>query len=321
MKILANDGISPSGKEKLEAAGYTVVTEKVEQDQLVEVINTEKYTGLLVRSATKVRKDIIDGCNSLEFIGRGGVGMDNIDVDYARSKGLKVCNTPAASSQSVAELVMGHLFAISRGLHTSFHQMPENGASDFKKIKKALSKGVELNGKTIVIIGFGRIAQALASYALGCGMHVIGVNREKESVDIPVSLNGKTVQVPVEVVADLNAALSKADFISIHTPAQNDGSPVLGKAEFEVIKEGAFLVNAARGGVIDEDAMLEALNSGKLSAAGVDVFENEPTPRTDILKHDKVASSPHIGAGTKEAQDRIGVELADLIIDHFKQLA
>ena len=322
MKILANDGISPSGKEKLEAAGFTVVTEKVEQENLVNTINAEGYTGILVRSATKVRKDIIDNCSSLEFIGRGGVGMDNIDVAYAREKGLKVCNTPAASSQSVAELVMGHLFAVSRGLHTSFQQMPENGATEFKTIKKALSKGVELRGKTLVIVGFGRIAQALAAYALGCGMKVIGVDRSSKTVEIPLEIQGHgSVNVAVKTTDNLISALGKADFISIHTPAQKDGSPVIGKTEFDAMKDGAYLINAARGGVVDEDIMLEALNSGKLSGVGVDVFVHEPTPRKDILEHKKVASSPHIGAGTKEAQDRIGVELADLIIEHFKQLA
>lgn len=320
MKILANDGISKEGVIKLEAAGFEVVTENVAQDNLIETINKEGYVGLLVRSATTARKDLIDACPNLKFIGRGGVGMDNIDVEYARSKGLTVENTPAASSQSVAELVMGSLFSISRSLYDSHLNMPTKGADDFKQLKKKYAKGIELRGKTLLILGFGRIGQSLASYALGAGMKVIAVNNTPLKADIPVTIDGAgTFNVTIDAVLDLDAALPKADFISIHVPKQDDGSAVIGAKEFSLMKKDVRLVNAARGGVIDEDALLEALNSGKVATIALDVYENEPNPRKDLLAHERIACTPHIGAATVEAQARIGEELAEKIIETFKK--
>lgn len=322
MKILANDGIAPEGVKKLEEAGFTVITEAVPQDQLIDTINAEGYTGLVVRSATTVRKDIIDNCPGLKFIGRGGVGMDNIDVAYAREKGLTVENTPAASSQSVAELVMGALFSISRSLHDSYRNMPVNGVEDFKKLKKKYGKGVELRGKTLAIVGFGRIGQSLASYALGVGMKVIAVDQQEYAVSIPVTLHGAgVINVEITTVTNLNDVLAKADYISLHVPKQNDGSAVIKADEFKLMKDGVRLVNAARGGVIDEDALLEALASGKVANVALDVFENEPTPRKDLLEHELIASTPHIGAATVEAQGRIGEEMADKIIETFNVTA
>lgn len=315
MKVLANDGIAASGIAALENAGFEVITEKVEQADLVDVINQEKYEVLLVRSATKVRKDIIDNCSSLKMIGRGGVGMDNIDVEYARSKGIVVFNTPAASSQSVAELVMAHLFGAVRFLYDSNRQMPENGKSDFKRLKKKYAKGIELRDKTIGIYGFGRIGQALASYALGCGMHVMAHSQHGESFDVDVIVAGQKVTVEIENHS-LDEVLSNSDVISMHVPS-TDGY-LIGKDELEKMKDGAILINAARGGVIDEKAALEALDSGKLAHLALDVFEGEPDPQAEVLKHEKVSLSPHIGAATLEAQDRIGTELADNIIAHYK---
>ncbi len=319
MKILANDGISPEGIEKLEANGFQVITDKVAQEDLIEAINTEKYAGLLVRSATTVRKDIIDNCPDLKFIGRGGVGMDNIDVSYAREKGIIVENTPASSSQSVAELVMGSLFAISRTTFDSYKEMPVNGVSEFKKLKKKYAKGIELRGKTLLIIGFGRIGQALAQYALGVGMKVKGVNIDAGTVDIPLEIEGVgTVHSKVQVTNQIEEYIGEADFISLHVPKQADGSAVISKSEFSKMKDGVRLVNAARGGVINENDLLEALNSGKVASAALDVFDNEPTPSEDILKHESIACTPHIGAATVEAQGRIGIELADKIINSLK---
>ncbi|MEX2379477.1 MAG: D-2-hydroxyacid dehydrogenase [Vicingaceae bacterium] len=315
MKVLANDGIAASGIAALENAGFEVITEKVEQADLVDVINQEKYEVLLVRSATKVRKDIIDNCSSLKMIGRGGVGMDNIDVEYARSKGIEVFNTPAASSQSVAELVMAHLFGAVRFLYDSNRQMPENGKSDFKGLKKKYAKGIELRDKTIGIYGFGRIGQALASYALGCGMHVMAHNLHGESFDIDVIVAGQKVTVEIENHS-LDEVLSNSDVISMHVPSSEDY--LVGKEELSKMKDGAILINAARGGVIDEKAALEALDSGKLAHLALDVFEGEPEPQAKVLAHEKVSLSPHIGAATLEAQDRIGTELADNIISHYK---
>lgn len=319
MKILANDGISPEGKSKLEENGFTVVTEKVDQEALAEAINNKGYVGLLVRSATTVRKELIDQCPGLKFIGRGGVGMDNIDVTYAREKGITVENTPAASSQSVAELVMGSLFTLARTTYDSYKSMPQQGDSDFKTLKKKYAKGIELRGKTLIIVGFGRIGQALAQYALGVGMKVKGVNIEAGNFEIPLGIEGipdATVKVPV--VNDIHEVIHEADFISLHVPKQADGSAVIAQNEFNKMKDGVRIVNAARGGVVDEDDLLNALNSGKVAAAALDVFDNEPTPRKDLLTHEAVACTPHIGAATVEAQARIGIELADKIISTLK---
>ncbi|HLV42866.1 MAG TPA: D-2-hydroxyacid dehydrogenase [Brumimicrobium sp.] len=319
MKILANDGISSEGIEKLEAAGFTVVTEHVQQDKLIDTINNENYVGLLVRSATTVRKDLIDACPGLKFIGRGGVGMDNIDVAYAREKGITVENTPAASSQSVAELAMGSLFALARSTYDSYKEMSSKDGADFKVLKKKYSAGVELRGKTLLIIGFGRIGQSLASYALGAGMKVIGVTQTARAIDIPLNIEGiGEIISTIQSTTDLDEALGKADFITMNVPKTLDGKAIIGKAQFAKMKDGVRIVNVARGGVIDEDDLLEALNSGKVAAAALDVYENEPSPRTDLLQHSVIANTPHIGAATSEAQARIGTELADKIIEAIK---
>ncbi len=319
MKILANDGISAIGKSTLENAGFTVITDKVDQSQLISYINDHSIDMLLVRSATTARQDLIDACPSLKLIGRGGVGMDNIDVAYAREKGLHVINTPGASSPSVAELVMGQMFSMSRFLHDSFKNMPTIGSTEFNTLKKNYAKGVELSGKTLLIIGFGRIGRALASYALGCGMKVRAVDMYTDIVQIPLQIQGlENINVPITPTDFLSGELPHADYISIHVPKQKDGSAVIGKAEFDLMKNGVRLANAARGGVIDEMALIEALDSGKVAAAALDVFENEPTPNDALLKHPKIACTPHIGAATNEAQDRVGLELAETIIGIFK---
>lgn len=319
MKILANDGISAIGKSTLENAGYTVITDKVDQSELVNYINFHQIDMLLVRSATTARQDLIDACPTLKLIGRGGVGMDNIDVAYARERGLHVINTPGASSQSVAELVMGQMFSLSRFLHDSFKNMPVNGCDTFNTLKKNYAKGVELRGKTLLIIGFGKIGQALASYALGAGMQVRATDFQTEPVNIKIPIIGfDDISVSITPNDCLTDELPHADYISIHVPKQKDGSAVISKAEFELMKNGVRLINAARGGVIDEQALIEALDSGKVAAAALDVFENEPTPNDALLKHPKIACTPHIGAATNEAQDRVGLELAETIIGIFK---
>jgi D-3-phosphoglycerate dehydrogenase len=315
MKILANDGISSKGKELLMAAGFTVITDKVEQDQLAKTVNEQGIEMILVRSATTVRKEVIDACPHLKLIGRGGVGMDNIDVAYAREKGITVINTPASSSQSVAELVMGHLFSLSRFLQDSFKNM-ESG--DFSNLKKKYAKGVELRGKTIGIIGFGRIGQSLASYALGAGMDVIAVDQftTPAKISVPIGLNNN-IDVEITPTTDLQSVLGKLDYISLHVPKQADGSAVITASEFSKMKKGVLIVNASRGGVIDENNLLVALDEGVIGGIALDVYENEPNPRKDLLNHSKIACTPHIGAATLEAQDRIGEELAQLIIGQF----
>ena len=316
MKILANDGISDEGKKALEIAGYNVITDKVNQEDLATKVNEENYEVVLVRSATTVRKEVIDACPGLKLIGRGGVGMDNIDVAYARENGRTVINTPASSSQSVAELVMGQLFSISRFLHDSYKNI-ETG--DFNTLKKNYAKGVELRGKTLGIIGFGRIGQSLASYALAIGMEVKALEIEQKEVEIELAeIKGfGKPKVKIQVDNDWASFLPACDYISIHVPKQANGEAVIGEAQFDLMKKGVRLVNAARGGVIQEDALIAALDSGKVSFAALDVFENEPTPSKELLSHPKIAATPHIGAATLEAQDRIGLELANLIIEQF----
>jgi D-3-phosphoglycerate dehydrogenase len=312
MNILANDGISAAGQNALEAAGHRVSTTFVGPDKLVDFLNNESIDGLLVRSATTVRQPVIDACPNLKFVIRGGVGMDNIDVTYAREKGVEVRNTPASSSQSVAELVMGHLFGLSRFLHDSNRRMPVEGTDQFKGLKKAYGKGSELRGKTLAIIGFGRIGQSLASYALGCGMKVIGVDKKSGSRLVRVDIAGQSLEVDVPLVT-MEEAFAQADAISLHIPAQSNGQAVIGETEFNQMKAGVILVNAARGGVVDEDALIEALNSGHIAGAALDVFVGEPKPRQDLMHHAKLALTPHIGAATTEAQERIGMEIVSIV--------
>lgn len=316
MKVLANDGISNTGIEALENAGFEVLTTKVAQEQLINYINQNHIDVVLVRSATTVRKDVIDACPSLKIIGRGGVGMDNIDVEYARSKGIHVINTPAASSNSVAELVFAHLFGGARFLHDSNRNMPLDGDTKFKNLKKNYANGVELRGKTLGIIGFGRIGREVAKIALGIGMKVIASDKYVGNATIKVEFyNGQFINVDIET-QPTKEVYKHADFITLHVPSQNE--PVIGKKQFDLMKNGVGIINAARGGVIDEVALIEAIESGKVAFAGLDTFEEEPTPAIKVLMNDKISLTPHIGAATNEAQDRIGTELASQIISILK---
>ena len=316
INILANDGISNSGKIALEKNGFNVSTTTVAQDQLINHINEEKISVILVRSATNVRKDLIDKCPDLKIIGRGGVGMDNIDVEYAKGKGIDVINTPAASSASVAELVFAHLYSGVRSLHQSNRTMPLEGDSNFKVLKKSYAKGIELRGKTIGIIGFGRIGRESAKIALGVGMNVLAYDMSQENVDLTLNFSEKK-SINFEIkISKLNEVLKNSDFISLHVPAQKNF--VIDKKEFNLMKDGAGIINAARGGIINEVELVSALDSGKLSFAGLDTFENEPKPAVQLLMHPKISLTPHIGAATNEAQDRIGLELAEQISNLLK---
>ncbi|MCX7549730.1 D-2-hydroxyacid dehydrogenase [Xanthomarina sp. F2636L] len=316
MKILANDGISKNGIEALEKEGFEVLTTTVAQEQLINYINEKQIDVLLVRSATQVQKDIIDSCTSLKIIGRGGVGMDNIDVDYARDKDIHVINTPAASSQSVAELVFAHLFGGVRFLHDSNRNMPLDGDTQFKSLKKNYAKGIELRGKTLGIIGFGRIGKEVAKIALGIGMKVIASDKFVGKSNIKVEFyNGQFINVEIET-EPTKGILKHADFITLHVPAQDEY--VIGEKQFDMMKDGVGIINAARGGVIDEVALVKALESGKVAFAGLDTFEEEPTPAVQVLMNGRISLTPHIGAATNEAQDRIGTELASQIISLLK---
>ncbi len=318
-RILANDGIDKAGKAILEAAGIEVVTDKVPQDQLREALLN--YEGILVRSATTVRKDLIDACPNLKLIGRAGVGMDNIDVAYAREKGLKVINTPEASSQSVAELVFAHFFSGVRYLYDANKKMSDiTTKEEFDTLKKNYSSGIELKGKTLGIVGFGNIGQAVARMGLGLGMNILPFKLRAEDVRIEIDFfrtisNAKLVLtmkcVPFERL------LAESDFITLHVPFPKGATPIIGKREFDMMKSGAILVNTARGGAIHEGELLNALDSGKVAFAGLDVFEGEPLIKEELRKHPRVSLTPHIGGSTKEAQERIGVEIAEKIVAFF----
>ena len=315
IRVLANDGIDETGKAMLEAAGFEVITDHHKPEELVEKLNS--FDVITVRSATQVRQALIDSCPNLKVIGRGGVGMDNIDVVYAKEKGLGVYNTPAASSRSVAELVIAHLISLSRHLHMTNRMMPTSGQTDFGKLKKQASEGNEILGKTIGIIGFGRIGQEVAKMALGMGMKVIATDPFVKSAILRLQIHGaERIEIPVETV-DMETVLRQSDMITIHIPKAD--KPVIGKEELSILKKGVLLVNTARGGVFDEDALLEGLNSGIIGGVGLDVFVGEPTPRADLLSHPKISLSPHIGGSTAEAQENVGKELAGLIIDHFRK--
>ena len=316
MKILANDGISKSGIDSLTENGFEIITTNVAQEQLINYINENKIVGLLVRSATTARKDLIDSCPSLKLIGRGCVGMDNIDVEYAKSKGIHVINTPAASSASVAELVFAHLYGGVRFLFDSNRNMPLEGEANFKGLKKAYAKGIELRGKTLGIIGFGRIGQEVAKIALGIGMNVIATDKflDKATIEIGIS-TGQSIKAEI-IIQPFEKLITNSDFISLHVPAQEEY--VIDSSVISKMKKGAGIINAARGGVIDEVALIKALDEGHLSFAGLDTFENEPKPEVKLLMHEKISLTPHIGAATLEAQNRIGEELATQITKLLK---
>lgn len=316
VKILANDGIHPAGKELLEKSGYEVHTEKIPQEILIT--NLSDYQVLLVRSATKVTEEVLKANPQLQLIGRGGVGLDNIDLKAAEKHGVKVFNTPAASSQSVAELAFGHMFNLSRFLHLSNREMPQSGSSSFKLLKKSYAGGVELFGKKLGIIGFGRIGQEVARIGLGLGMEILAVDPAVNDTHIQIEIfklpKEDYPSIQIKTIS-MDQMVREADFISIHVPSID--KPIIGKDELRAMKKSAVLINTSRGGVIDENALLSALENGEIRGAGLDVFENEPSPLKKLLTHPKISVSPHIGASTAEAQKRIGLELVDQIVAFF----
>ena len=316
MNILINDGISEEGEKKLIQSGFKTYTKSIKQEEIIDFINTNNIEVVLVRSATKIRKDIIDSCPKLKIIGRGGVGMDNIDVDYAKSNGINVINTPAASSISVAELVFAHLFSSVRYLHQSNREMPLNGDKDFKKLKKNYSGGTELKGKTLGVVGFGRIGKEVAKIGIAIGMNVIYFDLHNKESEIILNFFDGSEKVFKMKSIDLSTLLKNSDFITLHVPAQKNY--IISAKEFNMMKNGVGIINAARGGTIDENELLKNIQNGKVSFAALDTFENEPLPSLKILMNNNISLSPHIGAATNEAQKRIGIELADLIISIYK---
>lgn len=315
MKILANDGIQQAAIDFLQQHDFEVITTKVAQEQVANYINKNNIEILLVRSATKVTKEIIDACPELKLIGRGGVGMDNIEVAYAREKGIQVINTPGASSDSVAELVLAHLFTGVRFLADANRNMPLEGDTRFNELKKAYQAGRELRGKTLGIIGFGRIGQAVAKKAIALGMKVIASDIQEHTVPITLEFfDGQQTNFLISTTTKENV-LQQSDFITLHTPYQNQY--ILDKSDFEIIKKGAGIINTSRGENINEVALIEALEAEQISFAGLDVYQDEPHPAVQILMHPSISLTPHIGAATLEAQERVGMELAEQIITAF----
>jgi D-3-phosphoglycerate dehydrogenase len=315
-----NGGIDAIGKKMLEEAGFTVVTDKVAQENLATEL--KNFDAILVRSATKVKKDIIDACPNLKLIGRGGVGMDNIDVAYAKNKGIAIVNTPASSSSSVAELVFAHIFTGSRLLQITNRVMPEKGNEEFANLKKAASSGIELKGKTMGIYGFGRIGQEVAKIAIGLGMKVLAFDPYVEKVDLSLDLPAlglnSRIKVSIQTVNEESVILH-SDFITFHVPFNEGDKAIIDAQVISKMKKGVGLINCSRGGVISETDLLAALNTGKVAFAGLDVFEQEPPIYKDILAHPNVSLSPHIGGSTIEAQARIGIELSEKVMDFFKK--
>ena len=301
MKVLAADGISPKGIELLQKEFEVVVKDKLPAEELLEII--PQFDAIMVRSASKVTKEVIDRATNLKIIGRAGVGVDNIDVKYAEANGITVKNTPKASSQSVAELAMGHMFSCARYLSIAGHTMREG-----KWEKKAYGKGIELQGKTLGIVGFGRIGQHLGVMAKAIGMTVIAF----DIFHIP----GIEEQLGIPYV-EMDELLAKSDFISVHAPAV-DGGALINAERIEKMKDGVCIINTSRGTNVDEAALLAALESGKVRAAGLDVYADEPASNSALYSQPMVSCTPHIGAATVEAQKRIGAEIVDIITNFGK---
>lgn len=318
MKVLANDGISEAGRKALQDAGIEVLDNRVAQDHVINFINENNVNVLLVRSVTKIREDIIDACPSLKIIGRGGIGMDNIDVEYAIEKGLYVINTPNASSKSVSELVFAHFFSLARFLHESNRLMPLEGDTHFNAMKKSFSNAYELSGKTLGVIGFGSIGQEVVKMGIALGMKIKVLTRKPKTKNLTLDFfDGQTVNFEITSTNDSDDFFKETDFISINTPKTNEY--IIDANEFEKMKDGVYIVNTARGGVINEVALIDFIESGKVAGAALDVFENEPSPELPLLMNPALSLSPHVGGNTVDAQEKIGIELAEQIIKLTKE--
>ena len=300
MKVLANDGLEISAINEIKKNGIYIETNHLDKEELIE--NIKNYDVLVVRSNTKVTSDVLEAGakGNLKLVIRAGVGVDNIDLDYAKKVGIKVSNTPDASSDSVAELALGHMFSVARYIAVANYTM-RNGQWNKKQYK-----GSEIAGKILGIIGMGRIGKALAGKAEALGMKIIYAD-----------VLGKQDNLAYEFM-DLDNLLKVSDYVSLHVPYDKDKGALISSREISMMKEGAVIINCARGKVVDEEALLEGLNSGKLAGAGIDVFEQEPSKNTELINHERVSVTPHIGASTKEAQERIGKEVAAIVIDFNK---
>ena len=312
MIVLANDGISEKGFQLLKEADITVLDARVSAEHLSNFINENNVDVLLVRSATQVRKNLIDECPNLKIIGRGGIGMDNIDVDYAIDKGIYIINTPKASCKSVAELVFAHFFSLARFLHESNRLMPLEGETKFNTLKKSFNNATELSGKTLGVIGMGNIGLEVIKIGISLGMSIVAYNRTPKTENVKISFfDGQSLHFEIKSV-NLDEVLKKSDFISINI--SNAEKYFIDNEQIARMKEGVFIANTARGGVLNEVALIDAIERGKVAGAALDVFENEPNPEIEILMNPALSLSPHIGGNTLEAQNRIAEELAEQII-------
>ena len=300
MKVLANDGLEISAINEIKKNGISIETNHLDKEALIE--NIKDYDVLVVRSATKVTSEVLEAGakGNLKLVIRAGVGIDNINLDYAEKVGIKVRNTPNASSDSVAELALGHMFSVARHIAVANYTM-RNGQWNKKQYK-----GSEIAGKTLGIIGMGRIGKALAGKAEALGMKIIYAD-----------VLGKQDNLAYEFM-DLDNLLKVSDYVSLHVPYDKDKGALISSREISMMKDGAVIINCSRGKVVDEEALLEGLNSGKLAGAGIDVFEQEPSKNTELINHERVSVTPHIGASTKEAQERIGKEVAAIVINFNK---
>ena len=317
MIVLANDGISQNSKKELIDLKFKIFDTKIDQSELIKYINMNHIEIILVRSATIINSEILNNCKSIKLIGRAGVGLDNIDLISAKKNNVRVFNTPNASSISVAELVISHLLSANRNLHITNRSMPLNGETKFKEIKSHSSECKEVMFKTLGIIGLGRIGQEVAKRAFSLGMNVIAFDKKIEKIKIHLDhIKNQNIFFDLKI-SSLNDVLKESDFITLHIPKIKD-KPFIGRNEFDIMKKGVGIINTSRGGLIDESELIKFLNNKKVSFAALDVYENEPVPNIQLLMHDKISLSPHIGGSTVEAQERIGDEIVKEIKSFYK---
>ncbi|MDO6744985.1 NAD(P)-dependent oxidoreductase [Tenacibaculum soleae] len=318
MKILANDGISESGKATLENAGFEVIITKVAQEQLESFINEDEINVIIIKNNTEIHAELIDNCPSLKLIANAGTNNDNIDVMYAQECGVQVVNIADASANAIAELVFAHLLGMARFLHQANREMPLEGDMSFNAMKKQFSNGTELRGKTLGIVGMDAAGQQVAKLALGVGMKVVAydVNYDN-SIIIPIDFfNGQNIDIEIDMLSS-DELFKEAHFISLHLSAQENH--VISTKEFEQMKDGVGFINVAQAGLVDEIALVKAIESGKVKYAGLDTFENQPKPEIQLLMNPNLSLSPNIAAYTVEAQHKIGTELADKIINSLQE--
>lgn len=306
-RILINDGLEASGQKALIEAGFSISTDKIPQEDLSNKL--KDFDGVIIRSASKITKDQLENNLHLKFVARAGVGLDNVDVEFAKSNKISVINTPGASSRSVAELAMSQLLCVTRSLQLTNREQKDDAS--FNRLKKSLSSSTEIKNKNLVLLGFGRIGSELARMAIGLEMNVFVVDPFIDEAKIKIRLNQQEIDCNLQLLS-LEQALAQADYISLHAPFM--GKPILDKEQFQIIKSGCILINTSRGENINEVALLEAIDSGIIAGAGLDVFQNEPNVSQLLYKHPKISVTPHIAASTQEAQARIAEELVEKII-------